>query len=224
LEKPQNFHSAEMRWFLTGELSAQTLQWFLAGVPAGTVAELKERGHLEEKRADNYLVLSSSGSVGVKMRGGTKFEIKAQVGASGPLVAGSVTGRCDQWVKWSFAHPGLEIVYPEMQRQGKWVEVIKERFSRKFSGDSGTIQEVDPARKPWPQTGCNVELTRLQIGRGEGRWHSLGFEAFGPEAGNKERLIQTLQIFFSGKGAFPEVKINLLNSASYPAWLMGISA
>src|SRR6188474_2886308 len=109
--KPQILESTEIRWFIPEARSESLRTWFLLGLNNQTPQALKEEKYLEEKRSDNYLVLPAADSIGVKMRGGTKFEIKAQVTASRPLVIGQVSGRTDQWVKWSFEHADLTKIY-----------------------------------------------------------------------------------------------------------------
>ena len=217
---PQMIESAEIRWFIPHALTEGVRNWFLLGLSDQTLQALKEEKYFEDKRPDNYLVLPGADSVGVKIRGGIRFEIKAQVTAPRPLVTGEVSGRTDQWVKWSFEHADLNKIYPAMQEDCVWVEVSKERYLRKLSGDSGALSEVPPSQRPLPNVGCNVELTRLELRNNKPCGYSIGFEAFGPAAGNQQRLLEALKFFFARHSTPPGVELNLLNSASYPSWIL----
>jgi len=65
-----------------------------------------------------------------------------------------------------------------------------------------------------------VELPRLELRNNKPCGYSIGFEAFGPAAGNQQRLLEALKFFFARQGKPPGVELNLLNSASYPSWIL----
>lgn len=124
-------HSAEIRWFIQGALAEEILTWFKAG------KALESEG----ERPDDYLLFADCDTVGVKLRGGKKFEVKSRVSGPRPLVLDfGINGRTEQWVRWSFASDGLAALNDELHQSGHWVQVIKERYLRKFSAESGRLR------------------------------------------------------------------------------------
>lgn len=201
--------SSEIRWFFPQSLPQEVLEWFSAG----------ENLTPERVREDEYLLFPGCDTVGVKLREG-KLEVKTLQAASRPLdLDGGITGRTDQWVKWSFGNEGLKTMKEALLESERWGRVSKERFLRKFSYDSGNPVEVQSEEKPLPTSGCNVELTRLRVNADPGEWFSLGFEAFGAPASTAKILDDTLRKFFGEHGDMPGVRLTGRESLSYPAWL-----
>lgn len=200
-------HSAEIRWFIPGPLPGDVRDWFGAG-----------QGLTPEKaRDDAYLFFPGCDTVGVKLREG-KLEVKAVVSPPRPLHLGDgVNGRTDQWVKWSLGSEGLKALEDDLRQSGRWVEVRKERYLRKFSADGETPVEV-PAREK-PDRGCNAELTCIRVDGDPGEWFSIGFEAFGPAGGVGKTLDDTLRLFFGRHGGVPGLRLTGRESMSYPVWL-----
>jgi hypothetical protein len=87
--------SAEVRWFYHQQIPMEAKSWFCGS------RLCKE----EEARTDHYLILTGSNEVGVKVRGGQQFEIKARTQPPElfTLATGASAGRQDAWVKWSLA-------------------------------------------------------------------------------------------------------------------------
>jgi hypothetical protein len=198
--------SAEVRWFIPTELPEDVLGWFTNG----------RKIDPEISRDDEYLVLPGSDAVGVKLRQ-ERFQIKALVSPPHTITIGhGITGRTDQWVKWSFAHESLKQMLPALHESGQWVTVTKERYLRKFSAE-GTISEVDQGDRPGK--GCNVELTRINVKMDPGVWFSLGFESFDGQGEVTSILEEALRSFFAKHGPPPDLKLEEANSLSYPAWL-----
>jgi hypothetical protein len=205
-------YSAEVRWFIPGQLQDDILRWFTRD----------QSLELETGRSDEYLSFPRCETVGVKLRQ-KRFEIKAIIGVPTPLVGvAGVSGRTDRWVKWSFASDALESVLGDLHRSGRWFVVSKTRYLRKFSFDSGAPIEVTQANKPLPACGCNVELTRLEVDSNTRDWISIGFEAFGPSENTPRILTAAVEQFFDSHGV-PSVELNDNNSRSYPAWLASLS-
>lgn len=204
-------HSAEIRWFVPGTPAKKVLTWFEAG----------EALEPEGKRIDNYLMFADCDTVGVKLRNQKKFEIKSRVSDSRPLalVGLGINGRTDQWVRWSFDSEGLTALEGELKQSGRWVQVIKDRYLRKFSADSGNVVEVPPKQEPFPDSGCNVELTLIEVQADPKLWFSLGFEAFGSSGSVAKILNDTLESFFKAHGSMPEHNLSGRESMSYPTWL-----
>ena len=133
------YHSAEIRWFLPAQdRNDQLLDWFRlpdqeivveteAYVPLLGVAHFVKQ---ERERVDEYLLIPDCATVGVKQRQG-RLEVKALVAGPHPFSQGEVSGRVDQWVKWSF-NPSDEIanlLEGELNRSGPWRKVGKKRYA-----------------------------------------------------------------------------------------------
>ncbi len=207
------WRTAEVRWFISGALPDEVLRWFKAGQTLDS----------EGVQVHEYLLFPDCQSVGVKLREG-KFEIKAMLAAAQPLNPDlGIKGRTDQWVKWSFASEGLQTLVPALHQAGPWLKVRKERFLRKFSADTGHLVEVTPPSGPLPGSGCNIELTRIEVEVAARLWFSLGFEAFGPPAFAGKILIDSLRLFFKDHDRVPGISLSEENSLSYPAWLAKVA-
>jgi hypothetical protein len=170
-------YSAEVRWFLLTKSfdSIEGADWFLAAKSDIGTPEA-------EDRVDRYLVLPDCDSVGVKVRGRSRFEIKAQISSPRPWrINADINGRMDQWVKWSYHGEELSKIEESLLRAGRWLTVKKKRHLRKFSVEGSLFVEVPSAQEL--TIGCDVEMTSIEVEEAEpGRryWCSFGFEAFGP--------------------------------------------
>ena len=217
---PQNMvHSAEARWFWEGNQNdmENVRQWFVN--VKGSAFPAKE----EKLRVDNYLIFPACDSVGVKLRGGTKFEVKSLVASPRPFSGLGFQGRTDQWVKWSFEEKEKDKTKQHllhlavlMTNQDRWLTVNKWRFLRKLDADHGPLQEVDP--DAYPDCGCNIELTRLEVNATTSHWFSFAFEAFGPVARVAQILDEAVPLFLSQQTSVA-MELGARNSLSYPAWL-----
>jgi hypothetical protein len=203
------FRTLEARWFNPGSLPDETLRWFKAGRPLDP----------EGTQIHEYLVLPDCASVGVKLREG-RFEIKAILEPPQPLSPDlPVKGRTDRWVKWSLASEGLQTLDPALHRSDTWLAVTKERFLRRFSGDTGRLVEVMAPPGSFPGSGVNLELSRIGAAIKPRSWFSLAFEAFGPPAVVDQLLLDALRLFFKDHDPVPGMALEEANSLSYPAWL-----
>jgi hypothetical protein len=224
---PDNiYHSAELRWFLPEQDEWDPLlKWYRLQ----DQLPLRENGQydpktaagpfvkLEQERTDEYLLLPDCGIVGVKQRQG-KLEVKALVADSRPFALSAAVGRVDQWVKWSF-EPSEAIAEQfeiELDQSGPWRRVVKKRYTQKISLDSGRPVAVSPNQ--YPDTGCNVELTMINVKASVGTWLTFGFEAFGPSGRVMALLDEAVRHFFAAHGPAP-VRLDGRDSLSYPAWL-----
>lgn len=218
------YHSAEARWFSTAiEKKDVSLRWFRQGdflplVVEGDTAPAGAYVKVEGLRTDHYLCLPCSDTTGVKQRQG-KFEIKSLVAGPRPWAGHGLTGRIDQWVKWSFEDKDKDFraaLADKLNMSGKWTAVAKTRYLQKYSCDGGSLALVSPDERP--MSGCNVELTSVEVGASVSDWITLGFEAFGDPGDTFKLLKDTLQDFFSRCGP-PPVQLNGHDSLSYPTWL-----
>jgi hypothetical protein len=200
--------SAELRWFWKDSLPPGADAWFRGGpFPPGG-------GRL---RIDEYLADMTQTELGVKTRGGGRsVEIKGLV-ALGRDVPAPFAGRVQIWSKW--ISPRLTI--DPLPR----VALTKTRWVRKF--DTAGDQAVEIAlggderplgAQPPPESGCQLELAVID-GAGHGRWHSIGFEAFGALKTVEQSLERTLTVL-AGSAPSCETGLNL----SYPEWLASVAA
>jgi hypothetical protein len=229
---PEAFYgSAEIRWFLKGHNQLGTiLKWFCLQnqLPLLEEDKLKDAKYdreivgkpfvkQEKQRTDEYLLFPDSDKTGVKQRQG-RLEVKALV--TGPraysLPSHRVTGRMDQWVKWSFASSDIEKFEAELSQAGPWRKVIKDRYLQKYSFDSGRMVAVSPEQRP--NFGCNIELTKIGVNANESDWLTVGFEAFGPSGRVIAMLDEAIEHFFTAHGNAP-VLLDGRDSISYPTWL-----
>ena len=69
-----------------------------------------------------------------------------------------------------------------------------------------------------PDTGCNIELTKISVQATVANWLTFGFEAFGPPGRVTAILDQAVQEFFDTHGQ-PPLPLDGRDSLNYPAWL-----
>jgi hypothetical protein len=200
----------EIRWFIAGILSKESLNWFSAG----------HRLERPTVQVHEYLLFPGCDTVGVKFRE-ERFEIKARLGFSQPLsLAMGIRGRREQWIKWSIATKGLPMFGQTLLQSGAWQKIRKERNQRTFSAEAGNFQEVSP--RSFPVAGCNIELTRIEVEADSQSWFTLGFEAYGPPSVTAGILEEGLGFFFKAQGRAPGIDLTEANSFGYPTWLMNL--
>jgi hypothetical protein len=219
--------SAELRWFLRKQEDQwdQIVKWFRLQdklllrkegcYDPKTVTEPFVKHEIE--RADEYLLFPDCDTVGVKQRQG-KLEVKALVVGPRPfsLPRVGVAGHMDQWIKWSFASQLQKQLEVELAQAGPWRKVVKDRYLQKYSFDTGCIVAVPPDNRP--DTGCNIELTKISVKAKVWDWFTFGFEAYGPSGRINSILDEAVEHFFSSYGHAP-VQLDRRDSISYPAWL-----
>ncbi|MGH8654997.1 MAG: hypothetical protein ACREYE_23775 [Gammaproteobacteria bacterium] len=204
-------YSAEIRWFFPWALPEPLVQWF------------SQEAHLEHEgvRHDRYLLFPRCDTVGVKLREGL-LEIKARVAPPVPFNLGrGLSGRTDQWVKWSFSAAGIKALTAELIELGRWIEVGKTRLVQRVSADPGRLRRV--AAREEADNGCDIELTEITVATSPRSWFSLAFEAFGDAQRTSCTLHETLDWFFERRGPLPDVTLAMQDSLSYPAWLATLS-
>jgi hypothetical protein len=216
--------SAEIRWFWPGHDQWEVLlAWFtrqgrLPLIEHTDTPDSAARPFVKQERprTDDYLLLPNCETVGVKQREG-RLEVKALVAGPQPFAQGNVSGQIDQWVKWSL-QPSAEIALPlvaDLQQSGKWLSVAKRRYTQKVTLVGGGLTAVSP--DTFPATGCSIELTLVDVAAHNGRWLTLGFEAFG-ETDRSRLLHQAMIHFFTVHGLSP-LALTTRKSLSYPTWL-----
>lgn len=211
---PPMLHSAEIRWFFEGSLpEKEHLIWFFSGQ-----ADELTSGQEEERRTDRYLVFPGCESVGVKERQ-RKFEIKTMRGsAETASYPGGISGRLETWVKWSYGGPAaLAWVAALRSETSGWIEIAKNRWTRKYSLDSESLEEVH-AKDAKPAEGCNIELTGVEAAGSH--WWTFGLEAFGDQQNVRSNLAAVANHFLTANR--PPFKLGTVGSVSYPVWMSGL--
>jgi len=204
------FHTSEIRWLTAGILLKETLGWFTAG-------QRLERATVQ---VHEYLVFPGCDTVGVKLRE-DRFEIKANLGVSQPLsLPMGVQGRSERWIKWSLPTKELPMLGQALHQSGPWLRVRKERNQRTFSAETGHLREV--SRDALPVTGCNIELTSIEVEADPPCWFTFGFEAYGPPSVTAGILEEGVASFFKAQGQAPGMNLTKTNSFSYPTWLKNL--
>lgn len=202
--------TAEIRWFWPNNPPAGLFDWYcdsqIHGLPAA--AELP--------RTDKYLCDESQPELGIKRRGGTAsetLELKGLVAVlPGAMLSEPFTGELELWAKWV-----LKSLQPSSTRV---VEIRKQRWLRRF--DTSVKQPVEvllttdgkPPMHLSPPSGCNIELTRIQLEDAD-TWWSMSFESFGTIASLEQDLRNVVAIMAD---RHPPTFTHPY-SASYPAWL-----
>jgi hypothetical protein len=218
--------SAEIRWFWPGHAQWEALlAWFTR---QGRLPLVEDTGNIalnpappafvkqERPRTDEYLLLPNCQTVGVKQREG-RLEVKALVAGPQPFAQGNVSGQIDQWVKWGL-QPSAGIALPlvaDLQQSGKWLSVTKRRYTQKVALEGDKLTAVSP--DTFPDAGCSVELTLVDVAAGQASWLTVGFEAFGET--DRLRLLDRATTYFFTLHGLPPLALTTRNSLSYPAWL-----
>ena len=198
--------SAEIRWFYSSGLPLEVKNWFCGS------RLCKE----EDARTAHYLVLPGSTEVGLKVRDGSKLEIKAHTRMPRPfsLASGASVGRQDEWVKWSHDdHDVAGRLAAVGSSSSEWVPVDKRRWLRKFRvAVAGQVEEVDAAATV--EYGCRAELCEVTVRASH--WWTLAFETFGE--GNRPADLERVARHFLK--ALPRgLALTERDSMAYPEWL-----
>jgi hypothetical protein len=185
--------TAELRWFFHRPPPDPVVAWFEAAA-AGPV----------EVRRDLYLVLRETDALGIKTRGGTaRLELKLRPRPAEPVsLPNGVSGRREEWQRWSFPRSPLSRLLPRLGLpEAGWRAVAKERrtVTVPFRGEAG----------------CRVELAALRTDGG--RWSTVGFEAYGPDADRGAALTAAAERFFGSLALNGGLGADLC--CGYPGWL-----
>jgi hypothetical protein len=221
------YHSAEIRWFFREpDKFERFLKWFTrkGQIPIEVEGNYDPKSitnpfvKKERERTDEYLLFPDSDMVGAKQRQG-KLEVKALVASPRPFRFDYVIGRVDQWVKWSFESSDEDFrkqLDKELDQSSRWQKVVKDRYLQKRSFDTGVPVPVSPDQRP--DSGCNIEVTRLRVLADSWDWFTFGFEAFGSSGRVIAILDEVVEKFFDALGE-PPIQLEGFYSLNYPAWL-----
>jgi hypothetical protein len=198
------FPTVEVRWFYPGRVPAAVLAWFQGGAGQRVAPA---------RRVDYYLCLPGADWLGAKLREG-RLELKQRQGPGQDFRPHDrVSGRVEQWRKWSFALAEG----PELVLDAAWVAVEKARRLRRYRL-APDRQIVAVPVETYPAQGFNWELT--EVGAGGQVWWSVGFEAFGDEAGLRDGLFPVVEHALQAEG-LPTLEVQ--DSYGYPHWLALLS-
>ncbi len=195
------YPTTEVRWFFAGNVPPAIDGWFrcVGRDPTGG------------RRIDHYLWLPDVETLGVKWREG-RIEVKRRVADDSSVeFAPELAGAVGRWHKWSF---GLSDTHAlaTIRAAEDWVAVTKNRRLHTYAVSDASVQNVPSGVTP--QQGCELEMTTVQAAGQP--WWTLGFEAFGDEATQRERLNRTVQYVTEVGGP---LDLPAEASASYPRWL-----
>jgi hypothetical protein len=201
------FKSAEMRWFLPGDVPMAVEDWFNGISPR--VLE-------QEVRTDHYLNIPGSELMSIKIREGN-LEFKQR--SRGNVLSwkkADVSGHIDFWQKWSFPVRDHDVMVSGIENYREcWTEVVKQRSLILFQASAeGQIARAHEGFLP--ANGCGLELTRIEMPGRHEKWWTLGFEAFGKEEGLSDMLVVVAELVFS-LPAPPSLALH--DSFAYPSLL-----
>ncbi|MGH8579874.1 MAG: hypothetical protein ACREVK_07080 [Gammaproteobacteria bacterium] len=161
-------YSAEIRWFFPRALPDRLVQWF------------SQEAHLEHEgvRHDRYLLFPSCDTVGVKLREGL-IEIKARVAPPVPFNLGpGLSGRTDQWVKWSFSAAGIKAL-TAARRTVMCATDGRASRSTRHCARVGVVQSVVRIRRTGRRSPKNASRMHTQDETLRGMLRSIQAVAFG---------------------------------------------
>ncbi len=196
------FDTTEVRWFASGALPGQFVDWFSASGTTGSA----------ESRCDTYWV-DGQHSIGLKRRGHGPFEVKLRRDSTGLLELGSgVRGRIEEWRKIRPVEPG----FIGSSRRGEWFEVNKVVRTRtcgvRSTGSVGPLLSRDLA-----SPGCNVDLASVDVAGAEA-W-TFAFEAWGP-ADERQSILDKTLADLKQSSPLPADFLSCLDTdMGYPEWL-----
>jgi hypothetical protein len=195
----------------TTMMTTLEVRWILPGsVPDAMVVWLGPFDGWIERREDRYLV--DGPDLGVKIKNGARFDVKALQGRVGKIaIPGVGRGHLERWEKWSF--PLLEGAAPSPGGAG-WISLQKTRRRRSFRVGDRVVTERPLAEAELP--GCSIELT--EVVRGRRRWWTMGLEATG-EPETLERILKTTAEWVFREPSPDPTLLDLRRSMSYPRWL-----
>jgi hypothetical protein len=200
--RAQPFDTIELRWFTSGALPTDVVEWFTEHGRTGAV----------EQRCDTYR-LDDRDDLGVKYRFGTVPEVKKRLFTKTVAVEDlRLAGRLEAWRKWS---PADQLV--DSAGAG-WVEVHKTITKRRFSAEG---QEVAITERLVLEAGTDVEIVAVKMGDVE-MW-SFAFAAYGPSSERCAAIAACCKTVLAGTTPASLV-LTASNSASYPGWVTTIAA
>ena len=228
--QPHLCHTTEARWFLPGSQNDTAwLTWFLADntlplvqeeepPPASTVYAMAQ-----SPRLDRYMIAPDSDRCSIKQRQGA-LDVKVQLSDPQPFSLGEISGRSDQWMKWSFSprDEALKSAFVEdLQFSASWIDVEKRRYVVRTAWKDGV-----GAAPPLDDSAvrCQFELTQVNLptaASGPNLWLTLGVELTVCSGQADIAINEACESFF-GRREPPPMPLVAALSRNYPAWLAGV--
>lgn len=200
--------SAEIRWFWKAGPPPGLQAWFVSEARHPCAP-----GGGQKRRTDRYRRDAEQEELGIKLRGSAPgCEVKGLVAVLAPLSRAPFVGPGQVWTKWSTEALRFEPDELVATTKLRWIRKLDTKGSAPrevaLGPDEGPLKKGDE-----PETGCQVELTRILFAEQE--WWSFSFESFGTLATVERDL-------HAGAAAMAERQPPALTGgtlASYPAWL-----
>ena len=200
------FSSAEIRWFIKGEIPADVFDWFIG---------LNENYITQPERTDNYLILSKDDSLGIKLREG-RIECKQRLKQIGKISPGiSVEGMAEKWKKWSFELIESKDEFSGMLSDKEWLPVQKKRILVNYGiSEEKIIAQKEPFNY---KNGCITEITSVKAKNEQ--WWTLGLEAYGEVNRLLDNLVLISHLILNDRS---NVQLIMKDSMGYPGWIKNL--
>jgi hypothetical protein len=207
------FPTAEVRWFWQGDVPHAALDW-LDTRPGGAPTE--------ETRTDHYLIVSTTDTLGIKLREG-QIEIKQRTGPARPThLSDQAYGLTESWTKWSFGLARERPVLNQVIASGAWTGIKKTRWLKEYRiTETGSAEFLGPGENA--KEVCALEIAQVTVldAHAQSRWWTLGLEA----SGDEKQLTRTLHRTATDLLSLPLPRaMREENSSSYPKWLRRLHA
>lgn len=195
----------EVRWFGTGPVPQDLQDWF-GELGATSPSAWTDLYLPSEDPAMNLKLRSDNFQVKKRLAGPTRYSF-------GP----HVTGRLEQWAKWSFPVEDASLSLPEHDASDLWVPVKKTRHQFAFTDDEQKIFSEGLPLSP-PAT-IEIECTEV-VAKEENAW-TICLETEGPPQALLETLTTVGPVLFTED--FP-VGLSEEESFGYAQWLQQLSS
>ena len=214
-------YSSEIRWFFHNQSEVSEIEnWFNRQGQSFT-------GNWQ--RADIYLWQNNLKSHSVKIREG-KVEVKILQSDRGEAnLPGSNTGKINDWVKYSFDLNKSDEENKNLiqalggsvthDQDANWIKVDKERLLLKYAVNYQEDQITQVTTDAWPEEGCGVELTRIEVNKQA--YFTFGLEAFSKNRRESENLEKVLFYMLEDLSV---QRLETTNSFSYPDFLASLNS
>lgn len=191
--------SLEARWFCDPPLPSALRNWVEALGPDPSFSWT------------DYYLPSDDPALNLKLRDNNVQIKRRLVGPFEQTFSPTVSGRSEQWVKWSFSM-GNALSFPDPDPTALWVPVEKTRVRHTFSeAEQATLTDTLPTTPP---AKAQLELTEVTAAA-ETAW-TVCLEAEGPASGLRDTLTAIGPALFTDE--FP-VTLSAEQSYGYARWL-----
>jgi hypothetical protein len=204
--------TVEVRWFHKGKTPQCVLHNYL---------QKDQPPIAQPPRFDHYLFLPDQDDLGIKFRQGA-IEVKQRTASHGlHHFTAQASGYIETWRKWRFElSPSSQSIPLDLELSRNWISIRKTRYLYRYQRQGSDELHQVPQEMEIP-SGCEWELSALQVGKEAAPFWSMAFEAFdlssSPDPdGMLKFLIRVV------KGVFldlDDMSVTSQASNSYPAFL-----